>query len=250
MTKASNLAPNPSSEEWFSSWFDTPYYHILYKDRNDQEAQQFIDNLTRYLNIAEDGKVLDLACGKGRHSVYLNALGYTVKGVDLSNQSIQQANQLANESLVFEVHDMRDSLSEQYDVILNLFTSFGYFETEEDDLKVLESIKNGLTEYGLGVIDFMNVQKVISTMIPNEVKEIDGITFTIKRFIEQRFIHKQIDFQDKGQQYSFTEKVKVLTFDDFDRLMNKAGMQIIDVFGDYKLGKFSKESDRLILVFK
>lgn len=250
MTKAPNLAPKASSEEWFSSWFDTPYYHILYKDRNDQEAQQFIDNLTRYLNIAEDGKVLDLACGKGRHSVYLNALGYTVKGVDLSNQSIQQANQLANESLVFEVHDMRDSFSEKYDVILNLFTSFGYFETEEDDLKVLESIKSGLTEYGLGVIDFMNVQKVISTMIPNEVKEIDGIIFTIKRFVDKGFIHKQIDFQDKGQQYSFTEKVKVLTFDDFDCLMSKAGMQIIDVFGDYKLGKFSKESDRLILVFK
>ena len=77
-----------STKQWYASWFDTPYYHILYKDRDYTEAQGFMDNLTNYLNIPEGGKILDLACGKGRHSVYLNSLGYDVTGVDLSEKSI------------------------------------------------------------------------------------------------------------------------------------------------------------------
>ncbi|MEN8885269.1 MAG: methyltransferase domain-containing protein, partial [Winogradskyella sp.] len=80
-----------SKKQWFASWFDTPYYHILYKDRDYSEAQVFMDNLTNYLNIPNGGKILDLACGKGRHSVYLNKLGYNVTGVDLSEKSITHA---------------------------------------------------------------------------------------------------------------------------------------------------------------
>ena len=77
--------------QWFTSWFDTPYYHTLYKDRNHSEAQVFMDNLTNYLNVPEHGEILDLACGKGRHSIYLNSLGYNVTGVDLSENSIEYA---------------------------------------------------------------------------------------------------------------------------------------------------------------
>ena len=77
-----------NSESWFTSWFDTPYYHILYKDRDDKEAQIFMDNIVHYLNLPEEAKILDLACGKGRHSIYLNKLGYNVTGVDLSENSI------------------------------------------------------------------------------------------------------------------------------------------------------------------
>ena len=72
------------TQQWYASWFDTPFYHILYKDRDHSEAQLFMDNLTNYLNIPEQGEILDLACGKGRHSMYLNSLGYDVTGVDLS----------------------------------------------------------------------------------------------------------------------------------------------------------------------
>ena len=79
------------TKQWYASWFDTPYYHILYKDRDHSEAQVFMDNLTNYLNIPEGGKILDLACGKGRHSVYLNSLGYNVTGIDLSEKSIDYA---------------------------------------------------------------------------------------------------------------------------------------------------------------
>ncbi|MFI0492366.1 SAM-dependent methyltransferase, partial [Flavobacterium sp.] len=118
------------TQNWFASWFDTPYYHILYKERNDHEAQIFMDNITHYLNLPENAKVLDLACGKGRHSIYLNQLGYEVVGADLSENSIAEANKSQNETLKFQVHDMRETFDDKFDAIFNLFTSFGYFEND------------------------------------------------------------------------------------------------------------------------
>lgn len=239
------------TNNWFASWFDTPYYHILYKDRDYEEAQLFMDNITGYLNLPEDAKILDLACGKGRHSIYLNKLGYDVTGADLSENSIKEASKHTNDKLHFVVHDMRDTCNEKYDAIFNLFTSFGYFESDDDNLTTLKAIHNSLTEYGFAVIDFMNVHKVIADLVTQETKVIDGIEFHIKRYVEDNHIIKEIDFNDKGQQFHFTEKVKALTLEDFEAMMEEAGIYLLDVFGDYKLHKFYKnESERLIMIFK
>ena len=236
---------------WFASWFDTPYYHILYKDRDYEEAQLFMDNITSYLNLPEDAKILDLACGKGRHSIYLNQLGYDVTGADLSQHSIDDAKKFSNDTLHFEVHDMREPFEQKYDAIFNLFTSFGYFENESDNLKTLKAICASLSEYGFGVIDFMNVKKVIENLVPAEVKTVEGIDFHIKRYVTDDYIYKEIDFEDKGEQFHFVEKVKALTLQDFETMMEEAGIYLLDTFGDYKLRKFFKnESERLIMIFK
>ncbi|WP_348813958.1 class I SAM-dependent methyltransferase [Flavobacterium maritimum] len=243
--------PKADTNTWFSSWFDTPYYHILYKERNYREAQIFMDNLTHYLNLPEKAKVLDLACGKGRHSIYLNQLGFNVIGADLSENSIAEASKNSNETLHFQVHDMREVFEDKFDAIFNLFTSFGYFENDEDNLTTLKAIKASLTEYGFAVIDFMNVTQVIDTLVPDETKTVDGIDFHIKRYVKDGHIFKEIDFEDKGQKFHFTEKVKALTLKDFEALMEEAGIFLLDVFGDYKLKKFHKtESERLIMIFK
>ena len=240
-----------STENWYTSWFDTPYYHILYKDRNYREAQVFMDNLTHYLNLPEKAKVLDLACGKGRHSIYLNQLGFTVLGADLSENSITEATKNTNETLHFKVHDMREPFEEKYDAIFNLFTSFGYFENDEDNLTTLKAIKESLSEYGFAVIDFMNVAQVLETLVPEETKTVEGIEFHIKRYLKDGHIYKEIDFEDKGQKFHFTEKVKALTLKDFEELMEEAGIYLLDIFGDYKLKKFHKtDSERLIMIFK
>ena len=167
-----SVLKNPKSENWFASWFDTPYYHILYKERNYREAQIFMDNLTHYLNLPEKAKVLDLACGKGRHSIYLNQLGYEVVGADLSENSIAEANKNQNKTLHFQVHDMRETFEDKFDAIFNLFTSFGYFENDEDNLTTLKAMKESLTEHGFAVIDFMNVNQVIGNLVPAEVKTV------------------------------------------------------------------------------
>lgn len=241
----------PQANNWFETWFDSPYYHILYKDRNDTEAQLFMDNLTHYLNLPEEAKILDLACGKGRHSIYLNQLGYDVTGVDLSENSITEASKSSNDSLRFKVHDMRLQTEEKYDAVFNLFTSFGYFENEEDNFKTLLAIKESLTEYGFAVIDFMNATYVIDNLIPEETKTVDGIDFHIKRYVNEGHIIKEIDFEDKGEKFHFTEKVRALTLQDFEEMMEKADIYLLDIFGDYKLRKFFKnDSERLIMIFK
>ena len=241
----------PCHKNWFVSWFDSPYYHILYKERNYREAQIFMDNLTHYLNLPEKAKVLDLACGKGRHSIYLNQLGYDVLGVDLSENSILEAQKNTNEHLHFRVHDMREPFEEKYDAIFNLFTSFGYFESDGDNLKTLIAIKESLSEYGFAVIDFMNSTNVIANLVPEEIKTVDGIDFNIKRYCIDSYIYKEIDFEHNGEKFHFTEKVQALTLADFQNLMDEAGIYLLDTFGDYKLKKFHKtESERLIMIFK
>jgi SAM-dependent methyltransferase len=242
---------NPSTKNWFTSWFDTPYYHILYKERNYREAQIFMDNLTQYLNLPDKAKVLDLACGKGRHAIYLSQLGYNVLGADLSENSIAEASKNSNTHLSFKVHDMREPFEEKFDAIFNLFTSFGYFEDEADNLKTLIAIKESLTETGFAVIDFMNVNQVIETLVPEEIKTVDQIDFHIKRYAKEGYIYKEISFEDQGENYHFTEKVRAFSLQDFQDLMDEAGIYLLDIFGDYKLHKFHKtDSERLIMIFK
>lgn len=246
-----NTSASSNDSQWYASWFDTPYYHILYKDRDYHEAQLFMDNLTGYLNLPEKAKILDLACGKGRHSVYLNQLGFDVTGADLSANSIAQASQHQNPTLHFKVHDMREPFEEKFDAVFNLFTSFGYFDDDNDNLRTLKAIHESLNDYGLAVIDFMNVNNVVAKLVADEVKTVDGIDFHINRYLADNHIFKEIRFTDQGREYHFTEKVKALTLEDFESLMEQAGIFLLDVFGDYKLRKFSAtESERLILIFK
>jgi SAM-dependent methyltransferase len=251
LNKQDTKNTNEVSQNWFASWFDTAYYHILYKDRNYREAQVFMDTLTQYLNLPEKAKVLDLACGKGRHSIYLNQLGFDVIGADLSENSIKSAKNNENETLHFELHDMREVMSCKFDAIFNLFTSFGYFENEEDNLTTLIAIKNSLTDYGFAVIDFMNVQHVIANLVAKEIKTVDGIEFHISRFHDEKYIYKEISFTDKGEDFKFTERVRALTLQNFTDMMAEAEINLLDIFGDYKLKKFHKtDSERLIMIFK
>ena len=198
-----------------------------------------MDNLTEYLNLPEHGKILDLACGKGRHSTYLNSLGYDVTGVDLSENSISYAKQFENETLHFDVHDMCKPYGKTFDAVFNLFTSFGYFENDEDNLKTIKAIKANLNEYGFGVIDFMNSDFVIKNLVDEDIKTIDGIDFKQKRHVEGNYIIKTITFSVNNEDFSFQERVKALTLEDFEILFEKAGVILLDIFGDYKLNKYS-----------
>ncbi|NNC46172.1 MAG: class I SAM-dependent methyltransferase [Winogradskyella sp.] len=240
-----------AQKQWYVSWFDTPYYHILYKDRDHQEAEMFMDNLTNYLNLPEGGKLLDLACGKGRHSIYLNSLGYNVTGVDLSENSIAKAKKFENDKLRFEVHDMTIPYPDTFDAVFNLFTSFGYFEDDSCNLKTIKAIKSELNANGFGVIDFMNVDYVLQNLVEEDIKTVDGINFHQKRNLVNGHIIKTITFKVDDENYQFEERVKALTLKDFEHLFEQAGVYLLDVFGDYKLGKYNHDtSERMIMIFK
>ena len=237
---------------WFAHWFDSPYYHTLYKNRDEREAQVFIDNLIDYLQIPEGSKLIDIACGKGRHAKYFNQKGMDVIGVDLSPNSINTAKKDKNKNLQFSVHDMRENYEEySFDIVTNLFTSFGYFEDNKDEQKAINAMASNLKKEGLLIIDFMNAKKVIANLVMNEQKKIDDIRFDITREVKDGYILKDICITDGEEHQQFQEKVKAITLADYSEFIAKAGLKIIDIFGNYKLDNFDEKiSDRLILICK
>jgi SAM-dependent methyltransferase len=238
------------SKEWFEEWFNTVYYHQLYSDRDKDEAALFIRNLVRFLKINENASILDLACGKGRHSIFLNELGYRVTGVDLSSESIAYAQQFENETLHFQVHDMRRVIENQsFSHVFNLFTSFGYFDTEKENLLVLKAIEKMLQPKGIVVIDFLNSCKALADLVENEILHRQGIDFHIHKSFDGAHIFKNIQFSDHGKDFDFTERVQALTQDNFIQLFNATELQIIHTFGDFDLRAYDKQtSNRLILI--
>ncbi len=238
------------AKQWFSSWFDTEFYHILYKDRNESEAQHFIAQLTDYLKLPKEKLIVDLACGKGRHSITLNKLGFNVLGVDLSSNSIMEASKHSNEHLKFRVHDMRLPIANiQCQAVFNLFTSFGYFDSMKDNEQVLNSIHEILIDDGVLVIDFLNATKTINELVETEEKKLEGITFNIKRLFDGTHIFKHIDFQSENIDYSYTERVQALSLEDFQLLFQKSGFELFRTFGDFNLEDYNAEkSNRLIML--
>lgn len=238
-------------KDWFKSWFNTKYYHILYKHRDDTEARIFIRNMLEFLDLNKDDLLLDLACGKGRHSIYLNSLGFNVIGADLSKNSIDEAKKFENERLKFVVRDMRHTFKRKYNAIFNLFTSFGFFEDDNEDIAVLRNVKNALQPNGVAVIDFMNAKQVISNLVVKEEQVIDGIHFRISRYVEGGFIVKKICFTADGQNHTFYEKVKSIDLLKILSYAEAVGFKIKHIFGNYQLDPFDEHtSDRLILVLE
>lgn len=238
------------SKDWFADWFDTSYYHTLYKDRDVTEAKQFIRRLIQHLPLKKGDHVLDLACGKGRHAVTLSECGFDVLGVDLSQNSIIDAKKLEGDSLKFAVHDMRNVIKNvQFDGIFNLFTSFGYFDSIEDNQRTVNSIAQMIRPNGVLVIDFMNAHRVISDLVETESKTVDGITFNIERHFDGTHIYKNISFEADGRDHSFTERVQGLKKDDFVSLLSNANFEILHSFGNFNLDEFEENSsDRLIII--
>lgn len=239
----------PITEEWFSYWFGSPYYPLLYQHRDEQEAEQFLCWLMASLKKEKSSQILDLACGRGRHARYLNSQGYEVQGWDISEESIADAKRYETDTLKFEVHDMRKPfLSSKFDIILNLFTSFGYFENVSENELVLNNIHDALTSNGRFVIDFLNPNYIIPRLVPYEEKTIDNIIFKIKRYIYKEFIVKEIYVYDNKNIHKFKEKVQIFTYSDFIYMLNKAGFVPIDSFGDYLGSPFHSENSPRIII--
>lgn len=238
--------------KWFETWFNSKYYHILYQKRDYSEAALLIDNILQTFQPHKNTKFLDLGCGSGRHSIYLNQKGFHVDGFDLSKKSLEEARKKENNKLKFYQKDMRKfTINEKYDFVLNLFTSFGYFEDDNDNKNVFKNISTSLKTNGHLIIDFFNPDKIINQLKRNEVKKINNITFNINKTYDENFIYKKISIIDKKNKYNFTEKVRLINKQKFINYANGLNMDLIFTFGNYNLSKYNnKSSDRLILVFK
>lgn len=244
-----------SKKGWFSDWFNSSYYHALYQHRDDTEALQFIHNLITYLAPKPHAKMLDIACGKGRHSKALFDAGFDVTGIDLSPASIEAASTMQTNGLSFSCHDMREIFKANYfDYAFNFFTSFGYFDTHEEHQLAISAMAANLKESGTLVIDYLNVGIVEENIDKEAVTQIDSFIFYTKKWQDDLFLFKEIKVVDVGSKEVlgvFEERVRKYGLTDFTLFMQKAGLEMIATFGDYQLGSYHVErSDRLIMVAK
>ncbi len=233
-------------------WFDSPLYETLYAHRDDEEARQLSALIARLYPPESYPEVLDLACGRGRHTLNLARLGYDMTGLDLS----PRATDIAKERLQADGHrarfftaDMRFPLPYRFNGIVNLFTSFGYFERDEDNITVLGSIRTMLKPGGFLVMDYLNADWVRETLVPEETGTLPGMEYSIRRFIRGDMVHKEILITKDGREtLRFREQVKLLDADWFREQLRAKGITIHALFGDYEgAGYDASGSPRLII---
>jgi len=240
---------------WYKDWFNSPYYHQLYKNRNDDEAQEFIERLIAYLQPKDTATMLDVACGKGRHSKVLADMGYDVTGIDLSEASIEDAMKDETDRLHFFQHDMRLPFRiNYYDYAFNFFTSFGYFKTQREHNNAIRTIAQSIKQGGLFVIDYLNVHFESGRLEKSKTVIVENTKFHISKWHDEQHFFKQIQVSDNttnAPKHLYTERVAKFSLGDFTDMLSYQNMQVQAVFGDYNLGKYdTKKSPRMIIVAK
>lgn len=241
-----------AGKSWYTAWFNSPFYHKLYFERDEKEAEAFIHQLIKHLQPAAACRMLDIACGKGRHSKILAASGFDVTGIDLAPASIAWAKQSENEQLRFFIHDMRlPFYSNYFDYAFNFFTSFGYFKTRREHDASMRTISKSLKPGGFLVIDYLNVHYAEDHLVHNEIKEISGTVYEIHRWDDETHFYKRITITDPAllNPAEHTEKVTKFTLGDFTDMLSYQGLQVQEVFGDYTFKSFDvRKTPRLIII--
>ena len=232
---------------WFKEWFGEEYLE-MYSHRDAPEAEAHVDFVERCLGGPRPGSVLDLACGAGRHTLALRRRGYRALGVDLS------LTLLAHMPGPRVAGDMRTLpfAAESFDWVLNFFTSFGYFERERENFRVLEEIVRVLAPDGRFLIDILNPEPVIAGLKTREVQELDGgRRIEIDRWFDavKKRINKRISVQDPGQPArTFLESVRAYQPDEVVIGLRWAGLEVDRLFGNFHGDSYERDSERLILV--
>ena len=235
---------------WYATWFNTSFYHDLYQHRDEYEAREFIIKLCKQLNIPQGDTVMDLACGRGRHAKVLSEQGLKTLGVDLSPESIDFAQRYAHEGLQFKVGNMLEALPVQgFDWVMNLFTSFGYFESDDLHQEALSNIWHALKPGGRFVLDFMNSAKIEANLVSENTVATALATYTINRRIEAGTIVKSIKVSHDCTLDFFEERVRAFSAVDLRQMMYNSGFSNIEVKGDYDLSTYDPlQSDRMIFI--
>lgn len=251
------------SNAWFKKWFNSQLYLDLYKHRDETDAKKIVSLITRTISLGKNTNVLDLACGNGRHSILFAKKGFNVLGIDLSPYLIKQAKNMLDsdyskfsKKLRFEIRDMREiSHKSEFDLIVNLFSSFGYFDKDSENIKVITGISKALNKGGYFFFDFLNKDYLINNLVPYDIKVRNQYAIIQVREISSGFVKKDIIFvkNNPNAKYplinNFYEKIKLYSLEDFRKIFNKSGLSIIKVFGNYEGEKYNhKKSERLIIL--
>jgi SAM-dependent methyltransferase len=232
---------------WYKEWFGEDYLQ-LYAHRDAGEARRHVDFIERLLGDARPHAVLDLACGAGRHLRELRRRGRRTLGTDLSLTLLAQGSDLPRVAA-----DMRDLpfADATFDWVLNFFTSFGYFESDAQNFRVLEEIARVLGPGGGCLMDLFNSDQVLATLEPREEQQRNGQTVEIERWYDaaKRRINKRIRLRRPGAPpRTYLESVRAYTRDEVVRGFGRAGLGITATYGGFEGEPTGGDSERLILV--
>jgi 2-polyprenyl-3-methyl-5-hydroxy-6-metoxy-1,4-benzoquinol methylase len=241
-------------DNWFKDWFNSPYYHQLYFERDDQEATIFINRLIEYLHPDGDSFMMDAGCGKGRHAIILASLGFDITGIDLSFENIGEAKTHETDKLHFFQHDLRLPFWINYfNYTFNLFTSFGYFKTEREHYNAIRTIANSIKLNGVLVFDYLNVPYTEDHLDHKVDKQVDGVKFYLTKWHDETHFYKKIIVEDESlkEPLIFQEKVAKFTLGNFSDMFALHNLQLQEVFGDYDLKGYDlKNSPRMLMIAK
>jgi ubiquinone/menaquinone biosynthesis C-methylase UbiE len=238
--------------EWYKKSFGDDYL-LVYKHRDLEGAYNEVKRMIEWLKLPAGAEVLDLCCGMGRHSMALTDFGYNVTGVDLSEVLLREAVRMDSEGKVRWIQgDMREvPLNETYDAVVNLFTSFGYFEEAEENERVLKEIHRLLSpEQGQFIIDYLNADQVAANLVPFSKREEGNCTIEESRKIEDGFVRKTIVIREPGtQERVYSEQVRLYGLENFLGMLKDAGLEVQHVYGGYDASPYNKtDSKRMIFV--
>lgn len=238
------------TEAWFERSFREDYL-LVYQHRDETSADKEIANLLNHLPIKQAGRILDLCCGSGRHSRALARRGYEVVGVDLSPVLLALAKeQNTFDNLTFYQYDMRKiPFENEFDVVVNLFTSFGYFTSDAENAQVIRNMARALKPGGEVLIDYLNPAYIKANLVPHSEREMDGLLIEENRFIEDGYVKKRITVRDAeaNNPRDYLEQVRLYEQADMIQMLEQAGFSQIQVYGDYNFQPYKgEESPRMI----
>lgn len=236
---------------WYASWFESPWYVRLYGHRTLEEARKAV-SLVRYVaGVPVGSHILDVCCGYGRHALALAEAGYRVTGLDGSAFLINRARQEYDHPAVeYVVGDMRGPYpGAPYHAIVNFFTSYGYFDTDEENAAVARHMAVCVHPGGWVIIDIFNAHVVRRTLVPETVSMVQGATVIQERWIDEPFVRKNITITNPcSHDLEFEERVWLTTLGDVERHMTLAGLRVERVVGDYDGSPFVEASSPRCIV--
>jgi cyclopropane fatty-acyl-phospholipid synthase-like methyltransferase len=239
--------------EWFEEWFNTEEYLEVYSHRNEKDAGTLVNLILKKVKLQPNAKVLDMACGAGRHAILFAEKGFNVTAVDLSNNLLKVAEKAAVKAEVeinFVKEDLRKFRIEQnFDLIVNLFTSFGYFQKDEDNFKLFKNVYQHLNKNGYFVLDYFNENYLRKNLISKSETKINDTLLIQERRIEGERIVKEITLANNGTEKRFFESVRMYGKAELIKNLKSLGFTIKKVFGDFTGEEFDLEtSPRIIII--
>lgn len=235
---------------WYENWFGNEYLTV-YAHRDEDEARQLVQLILTYINLDKNAKIIDLCCGQGRHAFLFAQEGFEVYGFDLSRTLLQVAKYKTDQSnnTFFIQADMRYlPAMHSFDLLLNLFTSFGYFETDIENKTVFQQFHQALKTGGYFVFDYFHTPYILANLERYKSEQIGDLTVEQERFIEGSRVQKIIRLNRQGKQSTFYESVKMYKPDQIIKMMEETSLSVRYIFGDYKGSPLSEDSERIIII--